>query len=346
MTKTPIGKIDNLPIEVNDIIVLIKFNPDSNSDNNNNKNNGSSSVQNNNKNNNNPDFNSNLEQYIVLPDLTKKQELKWFSDNNKSIIPEHMYDTDTEFDLKYLRKNTIKLEPHSCIYIDLKIALEISATTIVQLASRSGLAKKGINIRREIINTIYIKNIIIILQNDSKKVYIIEPNKKITQAIFLLLIKVAQLVLIEKREELRMTVKRIQEFGSTSRINVSVNMIEEKVINKREIISNYQSISISSYNQYILAIEREVKNQAQIFEAEITMCKSEKIGLTNLYILAKNPKHIKILIYNTTEDVFEIPKRTTIGYLSTETKKMLFAPIRTIGTDELEKSRPTTMYIA
>ncbi|KAG9305638.1 hypothetical protein G9A89_022560 [Geosiphon pyriformis] len=83
-------------------------------------------------------------------------------------------------------KNAIKLEPHSRTCIDLKIVLEIPATTMVQLASQSSLANREINIRGGIIDTEYVGNIIAMLQNDSEKAYIIEPNKKIAQAIFLL----------------------------------------------------------------------------------------------------------------------------------------------------------------
>ncbi|KAG9286290.1 hypothetical protein G9A89_014276 [Geosiphon pyriformis] len=109
------------------------FNLNSNSDNNNDndKNNGSSSIQNGNKNYNNSDSNSNSETYIVLLDLSKEQKLKWFSNNNEDIMPERVHDTNAEFDLRYPGKNTIKLEPHLCTCIDLKIALEILATTIV-----------------------------------------------------------------------------------------------------------------------------------------------------------------------------------------------------------------------
>ncbi|KAG9300380.1 hypothetical protein G9A89_010004 [Geosiphon pyriformis] len=123
------------------------------------------------------------------------------------------------------------------------------------------------------------------------------------------------------KKELGIIAKGIQGFKSMGKINIPVNMTEKKVIDKREIISNCQLISISPYNQYMLAIERGVKNQAQIFEAETTMYKSGKIGLINLYIPAKSLKHIKIFIYNTTEDVLKIPKGTTIGYLSIEVKK-------------------------
>ncbi|KAG9299276.1 hypothetical protein G9A89_013924 [Geosiphon pyriformis] len=298
----------------------LSSNPDSNFNNNNNENNGSSSVQNgyNNDNDSNSDSNSNsnYEQYITLPDLTKEQKLKWFSDKNESIMPEHVHDTDARFDLRYPEKNAIKLEPHSCICIDLKIALEILATTIVQLASRSSLAKKGINIREGIIDTGYIRNIIAILQNDSEKTYVIEPNERITQAIFLSLVKIAQLVLVENREELEITTKGIQGFELMSRINVPVNMIEEEIIGQEEIISTGQTISIPPYSQYILAIERREKKQEQIFEAEATLCESGEIGLINLHIPVKSHNHIKIPIYNNTENVVKIPEKTTFRYLT------------------------------
>ncbi|KAG9303400.1 hypothetical protein G9A89_013726 [Geosiphon pyriformis] len=167
------------------------FNPDSNSDNNDNKNTSSSSMQYGNENINDSDSDSNPKIYIVLPDLSKKQKLKWYNDNNKSIMSEHTHNTNAEFDLRYPGKEAIKLEPNLCTYIDLKIALEILATIIVQLAFRSSLAKKGINIRGRIIDVEYIGNIIAMIQNDSEKTYIIEPNEKIAQAIFLPLVKIA-----------------------------------------------------------------------------------------------------------------------------------------------------------
>ncbi|KAG9291489.1 hypothetical protein G9A89_021908 [Geosiphon pyriformis] len=112
--------------------LLINRDPDSDDDD---KNTSSSSVQNdnNNKNNSNSDSNSNLnyEQYIALPDLSKEQELKWYSDKGEGIMPEHAHDTDAEFDLRYPEKEAIKLEPHSRICIDLKVALEILATTMI-----------------------------------------------------------------------------------------------------------------------------------------------------------------------------------------------------------------------
>ncbi|KAG9298845.1 hypothetical protein G9A89_015866 [Geosiphon pyriformis] len=299
------------------------FNLDSNFDNNDNDNNGSSFIQMGNSNDSDSNSNSNSEQYIIFTDFTKKQELKWFSNNDENIMLEHVHDIDARFNLRYPKKNAIKLEPHSCTYIDLKVALEIPATTIVQLAFRNSLAKKKISIRERIIDTEYIRNIIAILQNDLEKTYIIEPNKKIAQAIFLPLVKIVQLIPVKNKKKLEITIKEIQSFRSMSRIDVPVNMAEEKIVDKREIIFIHQSISIPLYDQYMITIERKVKNQVQIFEAEATFCKLGEIRLVNLYIPAKNHSYIKIPIYNNTRNVIKIPKETTIEYLTTEIEDQL-----------------------
>ncbi|KAG9302811.1 hypothetical protein G9A89_009588 [Geosiphon pyriformis] len=261
---------------------------------------------------------------ILISDWVRKEtpiEAAWkraIHDNGEGIMPGCAHDMDAGFDLRYPGKDAIKLELHSHTCIDLKITLEIPATTIVQLASRSSLAKRGINIKGGIIDTGYVRNIIAMLQNDSKKAYIIEPNKKIAQAIFLPLVRVAQLVLVRKREELRITVKEIQEFGSMGRIDVPVNMAEKKIVGQGEIISTGQAIFIPLYNQYMLAIERKEKEQGQIFEAKANLCESGEIGLINLHILAKSYSSIKIPIYNNTGNVINIPEETTIRYLTTK----------------------------
>ncbi|KAG9287845.1 hypothetical protein G9A89_017440 [Geosiphon pyriformis] len=263
-------------------------------------------------------------------------------------MPKCAHDTNAGFDLRYPGKNAIKLEPHLCTCIDLKIALEIPTTTMVQLASRNSLAKKGINIRKGIIDAEYVGNIIAMLQNDSEKAYVIEPNKKIAQAIFLPLVKIAQLVSVGNRKELGITAREIQEFGLIDRIDVPVNIVEEEIIGQGKIISTGQTISIPSYSQYMLAIKKREKEQEQIFKAEATLCESREIGLINLHIPAKSHNYIKILIYNNTENVVEIPEGTTLGYLTIEIEDQAPSSIpdfpqlsRTIGTDEHEKSRPT-----
>ncbi|KAG9303545.1 hypothetical protein G9A89_018441 [Geosiphon pyriformis] len=258
------------------------------------------------------------EHYQHLAPTRKEQKQCLEHNNGKGIMPEHMHNTNAGFDLRYPGKDAIKLEPHLCTCIDLKIALEIPATTMIQLAFRSSLAKKRITIREEIIDTRYVGNIMAILQNNSEKTYIIELNEKIAQAIFLPLVRVAQLVSVRKREELEITTRGIQEFESTDRIDVPVNMAEEKMIGQGEIISTGQVISIPPYDQYIIIIERKVKDKDQIFEAETSLCESGEIGFINLHIPTKNHNHIKISIYNTTEDDITIPEGTIIEYISTE----------------------------
>ncbi|KAG9296329.1 hypothetical protein G9A89_014921 [Geosiphon pyriformis] len=103
------------------------------------------------------------EYYQHLAPTRKEQEQHLKHDNSKGIMPEHVHNIDAEFDLRYPKKNAIKLEPHSHICINLKIALEIPTKTIVQLASRSCLAKKGITIRERIIDAGYVGNIMAML---------------------------------------------------------------------------------------------------------------------------------------------------------------------------------------
>ncbi|KAG9301135.1 hypothetical protein G9A89_012518 [Geosiphon pyriformis] len=121
----------------------------------------------------------------------------------------------------------------------------------------------------------------------------LKPNEKIAQAIFLPLVKIAQLVSVENRKELGITAKEIQRFRFTDRIDIP----------------------------YMITIEKKVKDQVQIFEAEAQLCKLGEIGLINLHIPAKNHSHIKIFIYNNTENIMEISEETTIGYLTIEIKE-------------------------
>ncbi|KAG9294736.1 hypothetical protein G9A89_008215 [Geosiphon pyriformis] len=137
-----------------------------------------------------------IEQYLAYPDLSKELELKWYSDNDKGICPEKAHKTNAGFDLKYLGQSPIVIVLYSLVKIDLKIALEISISTMVQIVSRSSLVKKKINIKEGIIDARYMGNIIVMLQNNSDKSYKIKSHKKIAQVIFLPLVKISQLVLV------------------------------------------------------------------------------------------------------------------------------------------------------
>ncbi|KAG9289639.1 hypothetical protein G9A89_014374 [Geosiphon pyriformis] len=116
-----------------------------------------------------------------------------------------VYDTDAGFDLQYPRQLPIIIVSHSLVKIDLKIALEIPVSTMVQVAFQSSLAKKKINVKGEIIDAGYTGNIIMMLQNNLDRPYKIESQEKIAQAIFLLLIKIPQLTPVTTREELGLT---------------------------------------------------------------------------------------------------------------------------------------------
>ncbi|KAG9305752.1 hypothetical protein G9A89_005150 [Geosiphon pyriformis] len=134
-------------------------------------------------------------------------------------------------------------------------------------------------------------------------------------------------MLVGKREKLGITARGIQGFGSTDKIEVPVNMVEEEIVGQGEIISTGQAISIPPYSQYMLAIKRKEKEQEQIFEVEATLCESGEIGLINFHIPAKSYSSIKIPIYNNTGNVINIPEGTTIEYLTTEIKNQPPNPI-------------------
>ncbi|KAG9298364.1 hypothetical protein G9A89_003181 [Geosiphon pyriformis] len=235
------------------------------------------------------------EQYLAYPDLSKELELKWYSDNEEKICPKKAHDTDAGFDLQYPGQSPIIIAPHFLVKIDLKIALEIPVSTMVQVAFRSSLAKKGINIKEEIIDASYMGNIIVMLQNNSNRSYKIESQEKIAQAIFLPLVKILQLTPVT-REELGLTVQEINGFGSSRKRNIPVNFMEE---------------DSDQVNQ-------KIQDQALLFEASPEIYSLADVA--NLYLLAKAYKHFKIPIHNLTEDVIEIPKGTLIGSISADSQ--------------------------
>ncbi|KAG9287158.1 hypothetical protein G9A89_003006 [Geosiphon pyriformis] len=145
------------------------------------------------------------EQYLAYSDLFKELELKWYSDNKERICPKRAHNTDVGFNLQYPRQSPIIIVSHSLVKIDLKIVLEIPVNTMVQVASRSSLAKKGINIKRGIINASYTGNIIVMLQNNLNRPYKIKSQEKIAQAIFLPLVKIPQLIPVTTQEKLGLT---------------------------------------------------------------------------------------------------------------------------------------------
>ncbi|KAG9298872.1 hypothetical protein G9A89_015893 [Geosiphon pyriformis] len=117
-----------------------------------------------------PTEDTETEQYLTYPNLSKELELKWYSNNEKGICPKRTHNTDA----------------------DLKIVVEILISTMVQ---------KKIDIKRGIIDAGYMGNIIMMLQNNLNRPYKIESQEKIAQAIFLPLIKIPQLIPASLPEE-------------------------------------------------------------------------------------------------------------------------------------------------
>ncbi|KAG9294254.1 hypothetical protein G9A89_021613 [Geosiphon pyriformis] len=193
-----------------------------------------------------PTEDTETEQYLAYSDLSKELELKWYSDNEEEICSKKAHDTDAGFDLQYPGQSPIIIVSHSLVKIDLKIALEIPVSTMIQVASQSSLIKKRIDIKGGIIDAGYIGNIIVMLQNNSDRLYKIESQKKIAQAIFLSLVKIPQLTPVTTQEELGLTAQRINGFGSSGRGNVPVNFTEEDS-DQVEFIHTDTVISIPPY---------------------------------------------------------------------------------------------------
>ncbi|KAG9307505.1 hypothetical protein G9A89_017335 [Geosiphon pyriformis] len=72
---------------------------------------------------------------IYLIENQSAIQLKYFDNNGKEIKPEKAHEIDAEYDLKYLGKDTLVLQPKFLTKINLRIALEIPLRAIVQIAS-------------------------------------------------------------------------------------------------------------------------------------------------------------------------------------------------------------------
>ncbi|KAG9290086.1 hypothetical protein G9A89_010392 [Geosiphon pyriformis] len=139
---------------------------------------------------------------IYLLEKQPPLQFKYFDNHCQGIRPEKAHEIDAGYDLRYPGKDTLILQPKSLTKINLKIALEIPPGAIIQIASRSLLASKGINIRGGVIDTGYTEDITIMLQNETDKPFKIEHAEKIAQAIYLPLINISGLQLVNNREQL------------------------------------------------------------------------------------------------------------------------------------------------
>ncbi|KAG9293599.1 hypothetical protein G9A89_005602 [Geosiphon pyriformis] len=82
-------------------------------------------------------------------------QLKYFNNNGQRIKPEKAHEIDAGYNLRYPDKDTFILKPKSLTKINLKITLKIPPGAMIQIAFRSSLASKGINVRGGIIDAGY-----------------------------------------------------------------------------------------------------------------------------------------------------------------------------------------------
>ncbi|KAG9299120.1 hypothetical protein G9A89_020433 [Geosiphon pyriformis] len=158
-------------------------------------------------------------------------------------------------------------------------------------------------------------------QNNSEKPYIIESKEKITQAIFLPLVKIGKFVPIENHEELLQTIRGTFGFKLTGK-GIEVNFTKT-IEEKSKIIKTEWFITLLSYGKSEIRIKRTIKEKDLIFEPYPKTCQQFLIGLTNLFILANKTQWIKIPIANTTEEPVYIPEDIIIEYFGMELKNML-----------------------
>ncbi|KAG9305951.1 hypothetical protein G9A89_016604 [Geosiphon pyriformis] len=147
-------------------------------------------------------------------------QLKYFDNYGQGIRPEKAHKIDAGYNLSYSGKDTLVLQPKFLTKINLRITLKILSRAIVQIAFRSSLTSKRINVRKGVINAEYTGDITIMLQNKTDKPFRIEHAEKIAQAIYLLLINISSLQSIKNREQLEKSEKKTQGFGSTGQFTV------------------------------------------------------------------------------------------------------------------------------
>ncbi|KAG9300079.1 hypothetical protein G9A89_018356 [Geosiphon pyriformis] len=100
---------------------------------------------------------------IYLFENQPSLQLKYFNNHGQGIRPKKAHEINAEYDLRYPGKDTLVLQPKSLTKINLKIALEILSGAMVQIASRSSLASKKINVRGGVIDAGYTGDITIML---------------------------------------------------------------------------------------------------------------------------------------------------------------------------------------
>ncbi|KAG9299045.1 hypothetical protein G9A89_020358 [Geosiphon pyriformis] len=225
-------------------------------------------------------------------------QLKYFNNNGHRIKPKKALEIDAGYDLRYSDKDTLVLKPKSLTKINLKIALKILLGAMVQITSRSSLASKEINVKRGIIDAGYTGDITVMLQNETDKPFKIEHAEKIAQAIYLPLINISGLQLVNQREQLGKSDRETQDFGSTGRFTVSVNIALNTQNESHQILRLPQPITILPFGEHpeIYTCSKPTTTQ-QIFESNEQVCLEHNILIPNIYI-PEGTKKVQVTFYN------------------------------------------------
>ncbi|KAG9307612.1 hypothetical protein G9A89_023177 [Geosiphon pyriformis] len=225
-------------------------------------------------------------------------QLKYFNNNGQRIKPKKAHEIDAGYDLRYPDKDTLVLKPKSLTKINLKIALEIPPEAMVQIAFQSSLASKGINVRGEIINAGYTRDITVMLQNETDKPFKIEHAEKIVQAIYLFLINILGLQLVNQKKQLGKSDRGTQGFGSTGQFTVPVNIVLNTQNKSHQILRLPQPITISPFGKHpeIYTCPKPTTTQ-QIFESNEQVCLEHNILIPNIYI-SEGTKKVRVTFYN------------------------------------------------
>ncbi|KAG9289374.1 hypothetical protein G9A89_007935 [Geosiphon pyriformis] len=243
---------------------------------------------------------------IYLIENQPALQLKYFNNNGQGIKPEKAHEINAGYNLRYPDKNTLVFKPKSLTKINLKIALEIPPGAMVQIASRSSLASKGINVRGGIIDAGYTGDIIVMLQNETDKPFKIEHAEKIAQAIYLPLINISGLQLVNQREQL----------GKNNRgTQVPVNIAFNTQNKSHQILRLPQPITISPFGKHleIYTCPKPIITQ-QIFESNEQVCLEHNILIPNIYI-PEGTKKVRVTFYNSNNYTIVLLNNLEIGVI-------------------------------
>ncbi|KAG9297778.1 hypothetical protein G9A89_011293 [Geosiphon pyriformis] len=136
------------------------------------------------------------------------------------------------------------------------------------------------------------------LQNETDKPFKIEHAEKIAQAIYLPLINISGLQLVNQRKQLGKSNRGTQNFGSTKRFTVPVNIALNTQNESHQILRLPQLITISPFGEHpeIYTCPKPTTTQ-QIFESNEQVCLEHNISIPNIYI-PEGTKKVRVTFYN------------------------------------------------